>query len=74
MNPDPPEQRPEISLIPREEIRSHRTRTRLGLSDGDSDEYEREYNLAMDQFVQDPNVDDDSWMELDSEALHNLDT
>jgi len=74
MNPDPPEQRPRISLIPREETRSPRTRIRLELSDGDSDEYEREYNSAMDQFAQDPNVDDDSAMEFDSEALHNLDT
>ncbi|PHT58757.1 putative polyol transporter 6 [Capsicum baccatum] len=74
MNPDPPEQRPGISLIPREETRSTRTGTRLGLSNGKSDEYEREYNSAMDQFSQDPNTDDDSGMEFDSEALHYSDT
>ncbi|KAF3675407.1 hypothetical protein FXO38_04770 [Capsicum annuum] len=70
----PPEQRPGISLIPREETRSPRTGTRLGLSNGESDEYEREYNSAMYQFSQDPNTDDNSGMEFDSEALHNSDT
>ncbi|PHU01151.1 Cystathionine gamma-synthase 1, chloroplastic [Capsicum chinense] len=71
VNPEPPEPRSRIS---REEIRSSRTGTRLRLSDGDNDEYDRDYNSAMDQFTQDLNANDDSEMNFDSEALHNLDT
>ncbi|KAF3653004.1 hypothetical protein FXO37_17215 [Capsicum annuum] len=73
MNPEPPEPRPRISFTLREETRPPRIGTKLGLSDGDSDEYDRDYNSSMDQFAQDPNVDDDSGMNFDSEALHNLD-
>ncbi|PHT32386.1 Cystathionine gamma-synthase 1, chloroplastic [Capsicum baccatum] len=71
VNPEPPEPR---SRIPREKIRSSRTGTRLGLSAGDSNEYDRDYNSVMDQFTQDLNANDDSEMNFDSEALHNLDT
>ena len=74
INPKPPEPRPRIFLIPREDTKSPIIGTRLGLPDEDSHEYDRDYNLAMDQFAQDPNTDDDLIMEFDSEALHNLDT
>ncbi|KAF3666713.1 hypothetical protein FXO38_08964 [Capsicum annuum] len=71
MNPEPPEPR---SRIPREETRPPRTGTGLGLTNGDSDKYDRDYNLSMDQFAQYPNGNNDSGMDFDSEALNNLDT
>ncbi|PHT68198.1 hypothetical protein T459_27685 [Capsicum annuum] len=66
--------RPRIFLISREKKRSPRTGTGLRLSDRDSEEYERDYNSAMDQFAQNLNADEDLGIEFDSEALLNLDT